>query len=112
MILVLVGFDEEERVARRTIKVIDVVEVMVHWHAGRRIGELSLVAWVWTRRRSASTRPQRSRRGSRRVSGPFSEAEWAALVAVWFPELVDRSGRQKTWPEIEPHRERIEALVG
>ena len=28
--------------ARRTIRVIDVVELLQHWHAGRRLGELSL----------------------------------------------------------------------
>jgi hypothetical protein len=28
-------------VARRTIRVIDIVELYQHWHAGRRIGELS-----------------------------------------------------------------------
>ncbi len=26
--------------ARRAIRVVDVVEILVHWHAGRRIGEL------------------------------------------------------------------------
>jgi transposase len=38
--------------------------------------------------------------------------QWSALVAEWFPELQDRSRRQKTWPEIEPHRERIGGWLG
>ena len=45
--------------------------------------------------------------------GPaLSFQEWAALVEGWFPGLVDRSIRQKTWPAIEAHRERIAGWLG
>ncbi|HYA69584.1 MAG TPA: IS21 family transposase, partial [Acidimicrobiales bacterium] len=30
----------------------------------------------------------------------------------WFPELVDTSGRQSTWPQFEAHRERISGWLG
>jgi len=33
-------------------------------------------------------------------------------VRAWFPGLVDTRLRQPSWPEIDRHRERIEALVG
>lgn len=44
-------------------------------------------------------------RRSARCSGPRS---WRG----WFPELSDRSLRQSTWGEIEPHRERIKGWLG
>lgn len=43
---------------------------------------------------------------------PLTAQQWSVLVADWFPELADRSQRQKTWPEIEPHRERIRRSLG
>jgi transposase len=103
--------DEGRRVARRAIKVIDVVELLVHWHAGRRVGELSS---------SLGVDPKTVRKyvGPAVAAGlvpggpPLSVEQWSALVAGWFPELVDRSRRQSTWPEIEPHRERIKGWLG
>ena len=38
---------------------------------------------------------------------PLSEAEWAALVRGWFPELADTRLRQVTWPAIAAHRDYI-----
>lgn len=38
---------------------------------------------------------------------PLAEADWRALVAGWFPQLVDTRLRQTSWPGIEPHREYI-----
>ncbi|MDQ1393349.1 MAG: hypothetical protein QOF30_2326, partial [Acidimicrobiaceae bacterium] len=46
--------------------------------------------------------------GGPAVSGP----EWSALVEGWFPELVDRTARQTSWPEIEAHREAIKVWLG
>src|SRR4051812_21618094 len=81
-------------------------------------------AWGRTPRRSASTRPRRGRRGwcrgGRRRGGggglvrggrPVGRAEWAELVAGWFPELVDARARSVTWPEIDGHRELIGEMV-
>ena len=40
--------------------------------------------------------------------GPsLSRAEWAELVAGWFPDLVDAKARSLTWPSIDAHRDRI-----
>jgi transposase len=52
----------------------------------------------------------RRRHGARRAAA--ANEQWAALVEGWFPELVDRSVRQRTWPQIEPHRERIAGWLG
>src|SRR5215472_13277236 len=42
---------------------------------------------------------------------PVSEAEWAARVRLWFPELADTRLRQVTWPAIEAHHEFITAQL-
>jgi len=91
--------------------VIDVVEVLVHWHAGRRIGELSSSLGVdpkTVRKYVAPAIAAGLAPGGPPVSGP----EWSKLVEGWFPELVDRAARQLSWPEIEGHREAIRAWLG
>ena len=97
--------------ARRAIRVIDVVELFQHWHAGRRIGELSSSLGVdpKTVRKyiapaiAAGHRPGRPA-AQRRASGRRSSR--AGSPSSW----TDRS-RQTTWPEIEPHHERINGLA-
>jgi transposase len=91
--------------------VVDVVEILRHWHAGRRIGEVCS---------SLAVDPKTVRKYTAKAieagldpGGPsLSEESWSALVAGWFPEIVDRSLRQVTWPEIEAHRERIKGWLG
>jgi len=89
--------------------VIEVQEILVHWHAG---GASASCA-----RRSASTRRPSAYTASAIAAGivpggpPITTVEWTALVEGWFPELSDSSSRQSTWPEIEPHRAQIAALI-
>ncbi|GAC1600800.1 MAG: IS21 family transposase [Acidimicrobiales bacterium] len=90
---------------------IDVVELLVHWHAGRRIGEVSASLGVDPKTVRKYVAPAVS--AGIVPGGPaLSVEQWSALVADWFPGLVDRSLRQSTWPEIEPHRERIKDWLG
>jgi len=91
--------------------VVDVVEILVHWHAGRRMGEVCSSLRVDPKTVRKYTAPAI---GAGLVPGgpPLSVEQWTALVAEWFPELEDRAHRQKTWPEIEPHRERIKGWLG
>ena len=42
---------------------------------------------------------------------PVSRAEWAALAADWFPELIDAKVRSLTYAEINVHRERIVTML-
>jgi hypothetical protein len=98
-------------VARRAFKVIDVIEILVHWHAGRRIGELSSSLGVdpkTVRKYVAPAVAAGLAPGGPSLSGP----EWSKLVEGWIPELVDRAARQSSWPEIEAHREAIKAWLG
>jgi transposase len=98
-------------VARRAIKVVDVVEILVHWHAGRRIGEVCSSLRVDPKTVRKYTAPAIAA-GLVPGGPPLSVEQWTALVEEWFPELVDGRVRQRTWPAIEPHRERIEGWLG
>ena len=90
---------------------VDVVELLVHWHAGRRIGELSVSLGVDPKTIRKYTAPAVAA-GLSPGGAPLSAAQWTELVEGWFPLLVDHSLRQSSWPEIEGHRERISGWVG
>ena len=89
---------------------IDVIEILQHWHAGR---PKTVVA------ASLGVDPKTVRKyvAPAEVAGlapggpPLSRAEWATLVADWFPELVDAKARSLTWPVIDAHRERIGPML-
>ncbi len=89
----------------------DIVELMVYWHAGRRIGEVSQSLGVDPKTIRKYTAPA-IEAGLTPGGPPLSVEKWSALVAGWFPELADRSGRATTWPEIEQHRELIKSRLG
>ena len=90
---------------------VDVVEILRHWHAGRRIGEVcsSLAVDPKTVRKYTAKAIEA---GLAPGGPPLSEGQWSELVAGWFPEIVDRSLRQVTWPEIDAHRDRIKDWLG
>jgi transposase len=98
-------------VARRAFKVIDVVEILVHWHAGRRIGEVSSSLGVDPKTVRKYVAPAVAA-GLAPGGPPLSGPEWSKLVEGWFPELADRAARQSSWPEIEAHREAIRGWLG
>ncbi len=85
---------------------IDVVEVLQHWHAGR---PKSVVA------SSLGIDPKTVRKYVAKATeaglapnGPvLSRAEWAELARGWFPELVDAKARSLTFGVIDAQRERI-----
>jgi transposase len=97
--------------ARRTFKMVDVVEVLAHWHAGRSKSEIARSLGLdrkTVRKYVAGAEAEGIRPG-----GPaLSEEQWRAKVRAWFPGLAGTSLSQPTWPQIERHRERIKALVG
>ncbi len=89
---------------------IDVVEILQHWHAGR---PKSVVA------SSVGVDPKTCRKyiapaeaAGLRPGGPsLSRAEWAELVRGWFPELVDAHARSLTFPAIDAHRATIGEML-
>jgi transposase len=60
-------------------------------------------AWAWTVRRFVSTPARRWRRDIDLAGQPVAEAEWAARVTEWSPQLTDTRLRQVTWEEIAKH---------
>jgi transposase len=96
--------------ARRTFDMIDVVEVLQHWHAGRSKADVAASVGV---DRGTVRKYVAPAEAAGLVPGgpPLSRAEWLGLVEGWFPELVDARLRSLTYPEINAHRDRIEVML-
>jgi transposase len=93
-------------VARRTFDVIDVTEILVHWHAGRSLSEMSGSLGVDRKTIRKYVAPAVA--AGIVPGGPSKgEGEWQDLVREWFPELSDTRLRQVTWPAIAEHHEYV-----
>jgi transposase len=92
--------------ARRSFTVIDITEILTHWHAGRSLNEIHESLGVDRKTISKYVAPA-VRAGIAPGSPALSQVQWGALVRDWFPELVDTTLRQVTWPEIGVHHEYI-----
>jgi hypothetical protein len=96
--------------ARRTFDVIGVAEILVHWHAGRSLNEMSQSLGVDRKTQRRYVAPAVA--AGIAPGGPAkSEQEWHELVREWFPELADTRLRQVTWPAIAEHRDYIAAQL-
>ncbi|KEZ37577.1 IS21 family transposase [Frankia sp. CeD] len=85
---------------------IDIVEILVHWHAGRSRNEIA--ASLGVDRKTIRKYLAPAEAAGLTPGGPgLSETEWAARVRGWFPELADTRLRQVTWPAIGAHHEFI-----
>jgi len=92
--------------ARRTFDVIDVTEILVHWHAGRSLNEMSQSLGVDRKTIRKYIAPAVA--AGIAPGGPAKgEGEWQDLVREWFPELSDTRLRQVTWPAIAAHHDYI-----
>ena len=88
--------------ARRSFTVVDVTEILVHWYAGRSLSEVSDSLGVDRKTIRKYLAPAVA--AGITPGGPArSAAQWAALVADWFPQLTDTTLRQTTWPQIAVH---------
>jgi transposase len=92
--------------ARRTFDVIDIIEILVHWQAGRNNSEIAQSLGV-DRKTVRKYAAAAEAAGMSPGGAPVAEERWAELVRQWFPELADTRLRQVTWPAIEPHHEYI-----
>ncbi len=65
---------------------------------------------VWIKRRWRCTGPDCDAKPGRALRPTLMPRRpwWPG----WPPEIIDRSLRQVTWPEIEAHRERIKGWLG
>jgi transposase len=92
--------------ARRTFDVVDVTEILIHWHAGRSLSEIAQSLDVDRKTIRKYVAPAVA--AGIMPGGPaLSEEQWAAKVREWFPELADARLRQVTWPAIEPYHDYI-----
>src|SRR3974377_2235639 len=95
---------------RRTFTVIDVVEILLYWHAGRPKAEVARALEV--DRGTVRKYTDKAEAAGLAPGGPaLAREEWAALVRGWFPELSDPRARSLTHPKIEPLRETIKAML-
>lgn len=96
--------------ARRAFDVIDIVEILTHWQAGRPI---SVVAdSLGTDRKTVRKYIAPARAAGVEPGGrPLSRDEWAVLVRGWFPELIDARARSRTFEVIDAHRTLIEEML-
>ena len=66
---------------------VDVTEILVHWHAGRSIGEVARSLGVDRNTVRKYIAPAVAA-GIRPGGEPISPERWAELVRAWFPKLV------------------------
>jgi transposase len=96
--------------ARRSFEVIDIVEVLQHWHAGR--PKAVIAESLGVDRKTIGKYVAPAVASGLSPGGPaLGRAEWSALVAGWFPELTDKTARSRTFAVIDAHRERIEEML-
>jgi transposase len=96
--------------ARRQFDVIDIVEVLQHWHAGRPKSVVASSLGIDPKTVRKYVAPAEA--AGLAPGGPaLSRAEWAELVRGWFPELVDGRVRSRVWPAIDAHRSRIGEML-
>ncbi len=85
---------------------VDIVEILIHWYAGRSQHELSASLGVDRKTARKYVAPAVAA-GLEPGGPPMAEADWRRLVVEWFPELSDARLRQVSWPVIEAHRDYI-----
>jgi len=90
--------------------VIDVIEILTHWYAGRSQNELATSLGVDRKTLRKYTAPAVAA-GMVPGGPPMDEQDWRRLATEWFPQLTDHRLRQVSWPGIEPHRDYIAAQL-
>ena len=89
---------------------IDIVEVLTHWHAGRKKAEVARSLGV-DRGTVAKYIAKAEAAGLVPGSEPLTPERWVTLVHEWFPELVDPRERSLTHERIDAYRETIATML-
>jgi transposase len=93
-------------VARRTFQVVDITEILVHWHAGRSVSEVARSLGVDRNTVRKYVAPAVAA-GIVPGGEPISPERWQELVRGWFPKLVTTELRHPRFGEIAPYHELI-----
>ena len=87
--------------------VVDVVELLRHWQAGDSVSQMARALGL--DRKTVRKYVGRAEAAGLGPGGaPLSQAEWAAKVRAWFPELTDPRARSSMHGEIAPFHDYIE----
>lgn len=89
---------------------IDIVEILQHWHAGRPKSVVASSVGVDAKTVRKYVRPAEDA-GMTPGGPPLDREQWAALVAEWFPQLVDAKARSLTFAAVDAHRDRITVML-
>jgi transposase len=81
------------------------MEILVHWDAGR--SQSGIADSLGLDRKTVKKYLSPAIEAGLEPGNGRAQAEWAPLVAEWFPQLADTRLRQVSWPLIEPHRDYI-----
>src|SRR5680860_1285861 len=94
---------ERKPMARRTFEMIDLIEIYVHWFAGR--SQVQIADSLGIDRKTVRKYLAPVEAEGLVAGGPpvMCEADWRAKAGVWFPAVLDAGLRQVTWPAIAPH---------
>lgn len=88
--------------SRRTLDVVDLVELFVHWEAGR--SQVQISESLGLDRKTVRKYLAPAVADGLAPGGPAAgEAVWTQRIAGWFPQVADGRLRQVTWPAIEAH---------
>lgn len=82
---------------------VDIVEILTHWQAGRSSREISTSLGVSRTTVFKYVAPAEAA-GIERGGEPLTGQQWSERIREWFPELTDARVRQAVGPVIEPHR--------
>ena len=97
--------------ARRSVEVIDVVEILQHWYACRSKSQIAVSVGA-DRGTVAKYVAKAEAAGIVPGGPPIGRDVWAVRASEWFPELVDAKARSLTYPEINGLRDVIEPMLG
>ena len=89
---------------------IDIVEILQHWHAGRPKSVVASSLGVDAKTVRKYVRAAED--AGMTPGGPaLTREQWAVRVAEWFPQLTDAKVRSLTFPAIDAHRDRIATML-
>ncbi len=89
---------------------VDITEILTHWHAGRSISQVAHSLGVDRNTVRKYVAPAVAA-GIVPGGEPLSALRWAELVHQWFPELVTTELRHPKFAEIAPYHELIEQML-